>query len=133
VLGDIPRYARHVRGTPRKNFGVYAEKVDEHYFLFGVELGADPDFLTGVVAGVERDRLDCLGRLEVAGVPLRVGRLFGEAIQVGDEGFRLDEGFGVLHSFHIALVSVAVRGPDGDDSLRARHLELEVSVVGDGH
>jgi hypothetical protein len=51
VLGDIPRYAWHVRGTPRKNFGIHAEKVDERCFLFGVELGADPDFLTGVVAG----------------------------------------------------------------------------------
>jgi hypothetical protein len=26
-----------------------------------------------------------------------------------------------------------VGGPDGDDSLRARHLELEVGVVGDCH
>jgi hypothetical protein len=115
VLGDIPRYARHVRGTPCKNFGVCAEKVDEHCFLFGVELGADPDFLAGVVAGVERDRFDCFGWLEVAGVPLRVGRLFGEAIQVGDEGFGLGEGFGVLHALHVALVSVVVRGSDGDD------------------
>jgi hypothetical protein len=133
VLGDIPRYARHVRGTPHENFGVCAKKVDEHYFLFGVELGADPDFLAGVVAGVERDRLDHLGRLEVAGVPLHVGRLLGEAVHVGDEGFRLGEGLGILHAFHVALVSVAVRGPDGDDPLGARHLELEVRVVGDGH
>jgi hypothetical protein len=44
------------------------EKVDEHCFLFGVELGADPDFLAAVVAGVEGDGLDRLGRLEVAGV-----------------------------------------------------------------
>jgi hypothetical protein len=66
-------------------------------------------------------------------VPLRVGRLFGEAMQVGDEGFGLGEGFGVLYAFHVALVSVAVRGSDGDDSLGGRHLELEVSVVGDGH
>jgi hypothetical protein len=51
VLGDIPRYARHVRGTPRKNLGVRAEKVDEHCFLFGVELGADPDLLGGVITG----------------------------------------------------------------------------------
>jgi hypothetical protein len=133
VLDDIPRYARHVRGTPRKNFGVCAEKVDEHCFLFGVELGADPDFLAGIIAGVERDGLDCLGRLEVAGVPIRVGRLLGEAIHVGDEGFGLGEGLGVLHAFHVAFVSVAVHGPDGDDSLGARHLELEVGVVGDGH
>jgi hypothetical protein len=28
---------------------------------------------------------------------------------------------------------VAVRGSDGDDPIRARHLELEVGVVGDSH
>jgi hypothetical protein len=72
VLGDIPRYARHVRGTPRKNFCVRAEKVDEHCFLFGVELGVDPDLLGGVVAGVERDRLNHLSWLEVAGLALRI-------------------------------------------------------------
>jgi hypothetical protein len=66
-------------------------------------------------------------------VPLHVGRFFGEAIQVDDKGFELGEGFDVLHAFDVALVSVAVRGSDGDDSLGARHLELEVSVVGDGH
>jgi hypothetical protein len=82
---------------------------------------------------VDGDGLNCLGRFEVAGAPLRIGRFFGETIQVGDEGFRLGEGLGVLHAFHVALVSVAVRGSDGDDSLRARHLELEVGVVGDGH
>jgi hypothetical protein len=133
VLGDIPWYAWHVRGTPRKNFGVCAEKVDEHCFLFGVKLGADLDFLVGVVAGVERDGLNRLGWFEVAGVPLRVGRLLGEAFQVGDEGLGLSEGLNVLHAFHVAFVRVAVRGSDGDDPVRARHLELEVGVVGDDH
>jgi hypothetical protein len=61
VLGDIPRYAWHVRGTPHKNFGICAEKVDEHFFLFEVELGADPDLLAGVVARVEDDGLNRLG------------------------------------------------------------------------
>jgi hypothetical protein len=79
VLGDIPLYARHVRGTPRKYFSVRAEKVDEHCFLFGVELGADPDLLGGVVAGVERDGLNRLYWLEVAGVALRIWHLLGEA------------------------------------------------------
>jgi hypothetical protein len=51
VLGDIPRYAGHVRGTPREDVGVRAEKVDEHYFLFGIELGANPVVLGGVTAG----------------------------------------------------------------------------------
>jgi hypothetical protein len=80
VLGDIPRYARHVRGTPRKNFGICTEKVDEHCFLFGVELGTDPNLLAGVVAGVERDGLNRLNRFEVAGVALRIRHLLGEAL-----------------------------------------------------
>ena len=41
VLGDLPRYARHVRGAPREDVCVGAEKFDEHYFLFAVEGGAD--------------------------------------------------------------------------------------------
>jgi hypothetical protein len=86
VLGDVPRYARHVRGTSRKNLGVRAEKADEHCFLFRVELGADLDLLGGVVAGVERDGLNRLCWLEVAGVALRIWHLLGEAPQVGYEG-----------------------------------------------
>jgi hypothetical protein len=133
VLGDIPRYAWHVRGTPRKHLGICAEKVDEHCFLFGVELRANLDFFVGVIAGVEEDRLNCLGWLEVASMLLRVGRLLEETIQVGDEGLELDEGLGVLNTFHITLISVVVHGSDGDNSLGAWHLEFEVSVVGDGH
>jgi hypothetical protein len=119
VLGDTPRYAWHVRGTPRKNFSVCVEKVDEHCFLFGVKLGADPDFLAGVVAGVERDGFNRLGYFIVVGVALRIRHLFGEAIQVGDEGLGLGDGLSVLHAFHVALVSVAVRGSDGDGSVGA--------------
>jgi hypothetical protein len=80
VLGDIPRYARHVRGTPRENFGVRAKKVDEHCFLFGVELGADLDLLGGVGTRVERDGLNRLCWIEVAGVAIRIWRLLGEAL-----------------------------------------------------
>jgi hypothetical protein len=127
VLGDLPWYARHVRGTPRKDFGFCAEKVDEHRFLFGVELGADPDLLGGVVAGVERDGFDRLCWLEIAGMALHVWRLLGEALQVSNEGL------GVLHALHVAFVRVPVRGSDGDDPVGARHLELVVGVVGDGH
>jgi hypothetical protein len=79
VLGDIPRYVGHVRGTPRENVGVCAEKVDEHCFLFGIELGADPDLLRGVAAGVEGDGLNRLRWLEVAGVTLHVRHLLREA------------------------------------------------------
>jgi hypothetical protein len=41
VLVNFPRYARHIRGTPRKYIGIRAEKVNEHGFLFWVEGGAD--------------------------------------------------------------------------------------------
>jgi hypothetical protein len=80
VLGDIPRYARHVLGTPRKKFGICVEKVDEHCFLFGVELEADLNLLVGVVARVERDGLSCFSWFEVAGVELRIRHLLGEAL-----------------------------------------------------
>jgi hypothetical protein len=80
VLGDIPQYAGHVRGTPCKHLGVCTEKVDEHCFLFGVDLRANPDLLAGVVAGVEGDGLNHLRWLEVAGMALRIGHLLGEAL-----------------------------------------------------
>jgi hypothetical protein len=66
-------------------------------------------------------------------VALRIRRLLGEAIQVGDEGLGLGGGLNVLHAVHVALVSVAVRGSDGDGFVGTWHLELEVRVVGDGH
>jgi hypothetical protein len=39
VLGDFPRFARHVRGTPHKYLDIRTEKFDEHCFLFGLKLG----------------------------------------------------------------------------------------------
>jgi hypothetical protein len=119
VLGDIPRYARHVRGTPREDFGVRAEKVDEHYFLFGVELRADPDLLASVVAGVERNGLNRLSWFKVAGVALHIWHLLGEALQVGDEGLGLGKGLSVLHALHVAFVRVSVRGSNSDDPVGA--------------
>jgi hypothetical protein len=126
-----PNRARTLRSSRSRQSII--TRLDEHCFLFGVELRADPDLLEGVVAGVERDGLDRLSWLEVAGVALRVWRLLGEALQVGDEGLGFGEGLGVLHALHVAFVRVSVRGVDGDDPVGARHLELEVGVVGDGH
>ena len=37
VLGDLPWYAWHIRGTPREYIGIRTEKVDEHGFLFAIE------------------------------------------------------------------------------------------------
>ena len=39
----------------------------------------------------------------------------------------------MLDAHDVALVGVLERGADGDDTLRARHLHLEVGVVGDRH
>src|SRR6185312_16936452 len=64
VLGDLPRYARYVRGAPRKDIYVGAEKVDEHHFLFAVECGADLQRLVVGVIWVEGHLLDTLGGLE---------------------------------------------------------------------
>jgi hypothetical protein len=66
-------------------------------------------------------------------VALHVWHLLREALQVGDEGLGLGEGLGVLHALDVAFERVSVRGADGDDPVGARHLELEVGVVGDGH
>ena len=60
VLDDFPRYARHIRGTPRKHVGICTEKVDEHDLLFGVEVGADRQHLAIRVVEVERDLLIAL-------------------------------------------------------------------------
>jgi hypothetical protein len=89
--------------------------------------------LAGIVAGVERNRLNRLCWLEVAGVALRIRHLLGEALQVGDEGLGLGEGLSVLHALHVAFVRLSVHGSDGDDPVGAQHLELEVGVVGDDH
>ena len=59
VLGDIPRYAFHVRGTPHKYVGICAEKVDEHCFLYGVEARANPQCPAFGGLSVEEDEL-CL-------------------------------------------------------------------------
>jgi hypothetical protein len=71
--------------------------------------------LGGVVAGVERDGLNRLCWLKIAGVALRIWHLLGEALQVGDEGLELGEGLSVLHTLHVAFVRVLVRVSDGDD------------------
>ena len=38
MLGDVPRYARHVRWLPCKDITIGAQKVGELAFLFGREL-----------------------------------------------------------------------------------------------
>jgi hypothetical protein len=80
--------------------------------------------LGGVIAGVERDGLNCLCWFEVAGVALRIWHILGEALQVGDEGLGFGEGLSVLHALHVAFVRVLVRGFDSDDPVGAGVAEL---------
>ena len=62
MLGDVPRYARHVRWFPCEGIAIATYEVDELAFLFGWELGPYPHRL-GWVSGVDPH---CLSFLEWA-------------------------------------------------------------------
>jgi hypothetical protein len=68
VLGDLPRDAWHIRGAPRKDVSIGAEKVDEHHFLFRIEGGTDPQRLALGGNRVEGHLFGPLSSLEAAGV-----------------------------------------------------------------
>jgi hypothetical protein len=108
VLDDFPWYARHVQGTPHKYLGVCTEKVDEHCFLFGLELGADPQHLLAGAIGIEGDSLCGFGRLKVADMLLGIGNLSGVVLQVDDERLRVDDRLGIFHALNVALVGMSV-------------------------
>ena len=59
MLGDLPRYPRHVKGLPCEDIAIVTQEVDELAFLFGRELGPDLNHL-GRVGGVDSH---CLGFL----------------------------------------------------------------------
>ena len=40
MLSDLPQYAKHFKGTPRKHVSICTGEVDEHDFLFIDLLGA---------------------------------------------------------------------------------------------
>ena len=133
VLGDLPRYARHVRRTPCKHVGVCTEKVDEHGFLFGVEVGAVRQHLVVRVVGVERNFLRALCWLETARMVLRLWSLSGKGLEPRGELSGALDSFPVLDALDVRFVCVLVGGADGDDPLMPGHLQLHVSVVGDHH
>jgi hypothetical protein len=133
VLGDFPRYAHHVRGTPGKDLSIHMEKVDEHYFLFGLELRANLQHLLAGAARVEGDGLRGLGRLEVVGVLLGIGYLSSKVLQIGDECLGVDDCLDVFYALDVTLVGMTVRGADGDDARWPRHLQLQVCIVRNGH
>jgi hypothetical protein len=133
LLGDLPWYVQHVRGTPHKYLGIRVEKVDEHHFLFGLELGADPQRLLTGAARVEGDSLCDFCWLEAAGMLLGANNLFGEVLQVGDERLGHYECLSVFDALDVALVGVAIRGANDDDACWSRHLQLQICIVWVGH
>ena len=114
VLGDLPRYARHVRGTPCEHIGIRAKKVDEHDFLFVVEGGADPQRSAVGAGGVNRDEFDGPNGLKSPGTTLGVGHFATELVEVDDEGLGLHDSLSVLDAFDVAVVCMLVRGLDGE-------------------
>jgi hypothetical protein len=62
-------------------------------------------------------------------MPLGVGSLAGEVLQVDNECLRLYERFVVLNALDVTLVGVAIREADSDVACWSWHLYLEVSVV----
>ena len=63
MLSDLPWYHRRVRRLPCEDIVIGAQEVDELAFLFGRELGPDPNYL-GWVGGVNPHRLGFLERSE---------------------------------------------------------------------
>ena len=131
VLGDFPRYSRHVRGLPREYVKIHTKEVDDRAFLFGGELGANSH---GVPLIVHHDHLGVFVRLEGALDFLRFLGVVGSCLghEVGQELLGLDEGRGVADTLLVALEGVLVGGVDGDDPLRAGDLEFKIGVVRDG-
>ena len=64
---------------------------------------------------------------------LGVGDVLVAVTNTGDDGQQLGQSLGLLNALDVALIGMLARGPDGDDVIRTRHLELEVGVVGNGH
>jgi len=109
------------------------EKVDEHGFLSGVEVGADRQHLAVGVVGVERDLLGSFRRLEAARVALGLWSLSGQSLELRDELDGTLDRLPILDAFDVALVRVLEGGADGDDTLGTGHLQLQVGVVRDSH
>ena len=64
MLGEFPRYTRHVLGGPCEDFPVLSKELDERAFLFFAQARPHGDEL-GLVAFIEVGLLRISCRLEV--------------------------------------------------------------------
>ena len=124
MLGNFPRNARHVRGFPRKDVSVGAEKADERAFLFGGKRGANVHHFALGATGVYDDLLGTLYRFKRPSRPLGVRCFFGDLLPDGRELFGGDNCRGVLTALDLALVGTLKGGADGDDPAWTRYLQL---------
>ena len=64
VLGEFPRYTRHVMRSPCKDVPILMEKLDELALVFAAQAGSD-DHELGGVGGVQSHSLAVLCSLEL--------------------------------------------------------------------
>ena len=102
-------------------------------FLFGGERGTNAYHFTLRAAGFYEEPLGALCRFERPGQFLRVGRFFGNLLFEGGEFSGGDDRCGMVTGLDLTLVGPLEGGADSDDPVGARHLQLEVCIVGDGH
>ena len=133
MLGDLPRDARDIRGFPLKDVFVIAEEVNERAFLFGGKRGTNAHHFALGAIEVYEDFLRALGRFKQPGQLLGVGCFFGDLLHEGGEFPGGDDRYGVAATLNLAHISLLEGGAGGDDPMGARHLQLEICIVGDGH
>ena len=133
VLGDFSQNVWPVQGSPRKNVSIGAEQVDERAFLFRGKHGANVHHFALGATRVYEDLLGALHRLERPGRPLGVGRFFGNLLPDGRKLLGGDDCHGVATTLDLALVGSLEGGADSDDPMGAKHVQLKVCIVEDGH
>ena len=119
LLGDFSQNAWHVRGSPRKDVSVDAEKVGERAFLFGGKRGDDAHHFALGATRVYEDLLGALYRLERPGQPLGVGCFFDDLLHDGHKLSGGDNCHYVFTALDLTLVGALEGGVNGDDPAQA--------------
>ena len=123
MLGDLPRYARHVRRFPCEDIAIGAQEVDELAFLFGRELGPDSHHL-GWVSGVDSHRLSFLEWAECSrgGWLVAVQDYRGQQLPEPRELGRVDDGSGELEMLVVTREGMREGATHSDDAIQPWYL-----------